>query len=500
MSATLLEDGMEAPTLFDAHCHLGARDYRDDLPQVLQRARDAGVRTIVTVGSGYGLGGNELAVEIAHAHEGVYAVVGVHPHEADQVGPGDLDRIEALSHDPRVVAWGECGLDYYRDRSPRDVQRAVFREQIGRALARRLPLVLHIRQAEEDALRILDEERAWDTRVLIHCFTHDWAFAREVLERGAYLSVPGVATYRNARAMQEALVHVPNEVLLLETDGPFLAPVPHRGTRNEPAYLPLTAEAVARIKGLAPRDVARASTRAARVFYGLAEDTAAEGAIAYRIRDSLYLNITNRCSLACTFCHKFQDFTVAGHFLNLRGHEPDAGEILLAATLAAEEGSATRADVAAARAAGRTPGDLSALEEVAFVGYGESTRRLPALLEAARRLRSECGARRVRLDTDGLASLREGRDVVPELAAVFDAVSVSVNAPDAGTYAELCPSRYREGAYEAVVAFLRRCVEAQIPWVQGTVVGVPGLDVEACRERVEETGARFRERVYHVVG
>jgi len=485
VNATLREDGMEATELFDSHCHLGARDYARDLPQVLQRARAAGVRTIVTIGSGYGLDGNQRAVELAHAHEDVYAVVGVHPHEADQVGPGDLDRIAELSRDPRVVAWGECGLDYYRDRSPRDVQRAVFREQIGRALALELPLVLHIRQAEEDALRILDEEDV----------------AREIIERGGFLAVPGVATYKGAVSMQQALVQVPNEMLLLETDGPFLAPVPHRGKRNEPAYLVHTAEAVARIKGLATRDVARASTRAARVFYGLIEDTAAEGAVAYRIRDSLYLNITNHCSLACTFCHKFRDYTVAGHYLNLRGYRPTPDDLLLAATLAREDGAATRSGIEAARSAGREPGDLSALDEVAFVGYGEPTRRLPALLETARLVRASPGhARRIRLDTDGLASLREGRDVAAELVGLFDAVSVSVNAPDAETYAELCPSRYDNDSWEAVVAFLRRCVEVGIPWVQGTVVGVPGLDVEACRELVESTGARFRERVYHVVG
>lgn len=277
--------------------------------------------------------------------------------------------------------------------------------------------------------------------------------------------------------------------------------MPHRGKRNEPAYLVHTAEAVARIKGLATRDVARASTRAARVFYGLIEDTAAEGAVAYRIRDSLYLNITNHCSLACTFCHKSRDFTVAGHYLNLRGYRPTPDELLLAATLAREDGAATRSGIEAARSAGREPGDLSALDEVAFVGYGEPTRRLPTLLETARRVRVSPGhARRIRLDTDGLASLREGRDVAAELAGLFDAVSVSVNAPDAETYAELCPSRYDNDAWEAVVAFLRRCVEVGIPWVQGSVVGVPGLDVDACRELVESTGARFRERVYQLVG
>ncbi len=485
-------------TLFDSHCHLGSPAYTDDLDDVLLRARDAGVTQIVCIGSGYGLGGNARAVELAHAHEGMYATVGVHPHEAEEAPPDLLDQLTELAADPRVVALGEMGLDFFRNYSPHDLQRRIFRDQLR--LARRLdmPVVIHSRAAEAETLQILDEERAFDVPVLIHCFTHEWAFAKQVLERGGFLSVPGVITYKTAGPLREAVARIPGEVLLLETDGPFLTPVPHRGGRNEPAYLAHTAAEVARVRGLSEQDVARASTRAARVFFRLDRDDAADGAVAYRIRNSIYLNLTNRCTLSCTFCHKFIDFTVAGHYLNLRGYRPTADEVVAAARVAGERGAATRADLHDAD--DLDAADLSSFDEVAFVGFGEPTTRLDVLIEAARQLREDRGVRRVRLDTDGLVALRQGEDVVPRLAEVFDAVSVSVNAPDAATYAELCPGRYGEAGWQAALDFLEACVDAGIPWVQGTVVGVPDLDMEACREVIEGTGARFRERVYHVVG
>ena len=438
------------------------------------------------------------AVELAHSHEGMFATVGVHPHEAEEAPSDLLDQLTELAKAPKVVALGEMGLDFFRNYSPHDLQRRIFRDQLRLARQLDMPVVIHSRAAESETLQILDEERAFDVPVLIHCFTHEWSFAKQILERGGFLSVPGVITYKTAGPLRESVARVPGEVLLLETDGPFLTPAPHRGQRNEPAHLVHTAAEVARVRGLSEQDVARASTRAARVFFRLDRDDADEGAVAYRIRNSLYVNLTNRCTLSCSFCHKFIDFTVAGHYLNLRGYRPTAEDVVLAARVAAQRGSATRGDLE--DAGELDPATLSSFDEVAFVGFGEPTTRLEVLLEAAQRLREEWGVARLRLDTDGLVNLRQGEDVVPRLAEVFDAVSVSVNAPDAATYARLCPGQYGEAGWTAALEFLEACVDAGIPWVQGSVVGVPDLDIEACREVIEDTGARFRERVYHVVG
>ncbi len=201
--------------------------------------------------------------------------------------------------------------------------------------------------------------------------------------------------------------------------------------------------------------------------------------LAYALGDALYLNVTSACTLACTFCPKIRDgdFTVGGYDLRLR-RAPSADEVFAAA---------------AAR------GPLARFSEVVFTGFGEPTRRLPVVLEVARRLRA-AGARRVRIDTDGLATLREGRDVVPEIAAAgVDALSVSLNAPDAASYARLCPSRYGEAAHAAVKAFIARAAQV-LPEVAASAVAVPGLSEDACRRLAESLGARFRWRPYDRVG
>ncbi|GAO03416.1 cyclic pyranopterin monophosphate synthase [Anaeromyxobacter sp. PSR-1] len=200
--------------------------------------------------------------------------------------------------------------------------------------------------------------------------------------------------------------------------------------------------------------------------------------LAYPLGDALYLNVTSGCTLACTFCPKIRDddFTVGGFDLRL-ARNPDADEVW--------------------RAIGEV--GLEGRSEVCFTGFGEPTRRLEVVLELARRLRA-AGARRIRLDTDGLANLREGRDVVPELAAAgVGAVSVSLNAPDAATYARICPSRYGEAAYEAVKAFIRAAVGV-IPDVAASAVAMPGISEAACRAVAESLGARFRWRPYDRVG
>jgi TatD DNase family protein len=200
--------------------------------------------------------------------------------------------------------------------------------------------------------------------------------------------------------------------------------------------------------------------------------------LAYPLRDALYLNVTSACTLACRFCPKIRDgdYTVGGFDLRLV-RNPSADEVW-----------------AAARQVG-----LAGRAEVVFTGFGESTRRLPVVLDLSRRLRA-AGVPRVRVDTDGLSSLREGRDVAPELAAAgIDAASVSLNAPDAATYAELCPSRYGAAAYEAVKDFIRSALRC-IPEVTATAVAVPGLSEAACREVVESLGAKFRWRSFDAIG
>jgi TatD DNase family protein len=456
--------------LIDTHAHIDGKEFHADFDDMMTRASNSGLSRIIAVGGD--IESSRRAVELASVYEQVYCSVGTHPHDAMRVTDKCYQIIRDMALACRKnVAIGEIGLDFYRDRSPRDVQETVFRNFLIMASELSLPVIIHDRDAHDRILAILREEKSRKIRGVLHCFSGDLKMAGECIDLGMYISIPGTVTYPSNDQLREVVKGVPSDFLLLETDCPYLSPVPHRGKRNEPAHLRITAEKVAELKGLSLEDVARITTHNAEVLFSLGREDQA-GAIAYRIRNSLYLNITNRCSNRCSFCAKFSDFFVKGHFLKL-DHEPSYAEIMSAA------------------------GDTSAYDEIVFCGYGEPLLRLDLVKEVAKELKSRgC---RVRINTDGQASLVHGRNVPAELAGLVDAVSVSLNAPDPDTYDRLCASPYGPSAFMAVTDFL---VEAKkyIPAVIASAVAVPGIDVDAVRRLAESLGVIFRKREYADVG
>ena len=254
--------------LFDTHAHLGLESFYDkDLEEVLARADGAGVKFIATVG--IDLEESRKAVAIAAGHERVYAIVGVHPHEAKGVTDATLEEMARLARHEKVVAYGEIGLDFYRNRSPRRAQIAVFRDQIRLARKLGLPIVIHDRDAHEETLRILKEEKVDEVGGIIHCFSGDVRMAWDCIAMGFLVSIPGTVTFKKAKQVHDVVREVPLDYLLVETDCPYLTPVPHRGKRNEPAYVRYTAEAVAELKGLSLGEVAAATTQNALRVFGL---------------------------------------------------------------------------------------------------------------------------------------------------------------------------------------------------------------------------------------
>jgi len=454
---------------FDTHAHLDLPPLSDGEGKVVARALEAGVTRILTVG--IDAESSAKAVEIAHRNAGVYAAAGLHPHAASALSDEILARLEARSRCDKVVAIGETGLDFHRDRSPRDAQRAAFREQIRLARRRGLPVVVHDRDAHDEVLKVLAEENAAEVGGIIHCVSGDYGTARRAAALNFLISIPGAITYPKSEAQVEAVRKLPADRLLIETDCPYLAPVPHRGKTNEPAFVPLVAAKIAQIKGLSVEDVARITTlNAVRLFRIPAAE---EVRVVYKIRNSLYLNLTNRCTNACVFCAKRKDFHVKGHLLRLPG-EPSAADVLALV------------------------GDPGKYDEVVFCGFGEPLLRLEEVKEIARELKRR-GAR-VRVNTDGLANLVHGRNVLPELAGLVDALSVSLNAPDAGTYARICPNKYGAASFPALLDFLREAPK-HVPSVAATAVALPGLDTEAVRRLAESIpGVSFRLRSYNEVG
>ncbi len=255
--------------LLDSHAHLERADY-PDLDAVVARAAAAGVRRIVAIGLWRAPGdfGDALALAAARP-ETFSATIGIHPHECARVPEADWVRAEALAHDPRVVGVGETGLDFHYDLSPRQVQEAAFRRSLRIARAAGKPVVIHLREADEAAGRVLREEGLGEAGGVVHCFTGDAAAARTWLSLGLHVSVAGIATFRTAEAIREAVRLVPRDRLLVETDSPFLAPVPLRGQRNEPANVALVAAKVAEVWGLPVEEVAALTTANARRLFRL---------------------------------------------------------------------------------------------------------------------------------------------------------------------------------------------------------------------------------------
>jgi len=253
--------------LIDSHAHIQGKEYAGEAEAVIERACAAGIEKIIAVGGAGDMSSNTDAIALAESFANVYATVGMHPHDAKDVGEDELRALRELTAHAKVVAVGETGLDYYYNHSPREVQRRVFSQFIRMARETGLPLVVHERDAHKDVAQLLRTEGAGKLTGVIHCFTGDYEAARNYLDLGFYLSFTGIITFKNAQSLREVVRKVPLERMFVETDSPYLTPVPHRGKRNEPAYVRLVAETVAQIKTLALQEVARITTTNVRALF-----------------------------------------------------------------------------------------------------------------------------------------------------------------------------------------------------------------------------------------
>lgn len=251
--------------LVDSHAHLELPEFRKDLEEVIQRAKDSGVEYIFTVGTERKDWSRTL--EIAHRYPSVYAILGVHPHNAKEIDSQTYPLLKNLCRDEKVKALGEIGLDFFRNLSPREVQLKGFREQIGLAKELGLPIVVHDREAHQETLEILKTEKAEACGGVIHCFSGDYEMAKECIDRGFYISIPGSITFKNAERFREIVRKLPLDCLLIETDSPFLSPEPFRGKRNEPSFIPYTARKIAEVKRISFEKVAQTTTENALKVY-----------------------------------------------------------------------------------------------------------------------------------------------------------------------------------------------------------------------------------------
>jgi TatD DNase family protein len=257
--------------LIDSHCHVAPHVYGADTLSVIKRAFDSGIERMVNIGAGHGMDGNREVIQLARQEPRLHPTIGIHPHDAHLLAEDSSLEAELfdLAKTPDVVGYGEIGLDYHYDLSPRNEQQAALRVQLEIARSTENPVIIHVREAEEDLFNILEEMNAWQSRVLIHCFPGDISLAEECLARGAYLGITGIVTFKNSDRLREVVARVPLERLLIETDSPYLTPHPFRGTRNEPAHVHLVAREIAKLRQMNDKDVARATASNTRRFFRL---------------------------------------------------------------------------------------------------------------------------------------------------------------------------------------------------------------------------------------
>jgi TatD DNase family protein len=256
--------------LIDSHAHIDFPQFAEDRDAMLERARAAGVSTLLAIGTGPGPEKLDAALPFAEQHDWIFATVGIHPHEAKEVTPQHLDQLAALAQHPKVIAWGEIGLDYFYDHSPRDIQDKVFRDQLALARQAKLPIIIHCRDAWSDCLNILDEVwRPTGLGGILHCFTSTLEDAHRGIAMGFLISFAGNSTYPKTQNLRDVAKALPLENILIETDAPYLAPQAYRGKRNEPAYVGEVAKAIANVRNLRTEEVASATAANFRRFFGL---------------------------------------------------------------------------------------------------------------------------------------------------------------------------------------------------------------------------------------
>lgn len=452
--------------LTDTHAHLFYPDYADDIDEVISRAIEAGVEKIVVPATD--LASSAKVVELTKKYDVIYGTVGVHPLDSKEWTKEWIPLLEeTVKNNQKIVAIGEIGLDYYYDYSPKSKQMEAFRDQLDLAIKLDLPVVIHNRDSDYDMMEIIREYTPKGLRAQFHCFNAPLEHALEFVRMGHMISFTGNITFKKAEDIRKIAARVHPEHLLLETDSPFMTPVPHRGKRNEPANVLFVAEELAKHHHLTVDDIARITAFNAWRFFKIGDPPAVSHV--YPIGTALYVNVTNRCNADCVFCGRIDFPFIAGYNLGMdKNDEPDVQQYINAIGVPVK------------------------YSEIVFCGYGEPTIRWDVIKTVAGFVKENGG--KTRINTNGHGNVINHRDITPEMKGLIDTVSISLNSTDAKSYAELM--RVDEKMYYEMLEFARKAKEF-VPNVVMSVVGIPEVDIEKARTIAEDqVGVSFRVRTY----
>ncbi|BDQ01489.1 TatD family hydrolase [Ignavibacterium sp.] len=449
----------------DTHAHLFYENFKNDLDEVIKRAKENGVDYILVPATDIKTA--EETLKLCDNYDFIYAAVGVHPHDTKDWDDSLLSKIEQLAKNPKVVAIGEIGLDYYYDFSPRTQQIKAFRSQIELALKLELPVIIHNRDSDEDMMEIISSYCSTGLKAHFHCFNASLNDAIEYMKMNHFISFTGNITFKKSDQLRNILKLIDLNHLLLETDSPFMTPVPHRGKRNEPAFVKLVAEKIAEVHNTPVEDISRITSLNAFRMFGIGSKP--KVSFTYKLGNSLYINVTNRCNADCVFCRRKEDPFLRGYNLGMTKSEEPGADVYI-----------------------KEIGDPKQYDEIVFCGYGEPTIRWDLVKEIARYVKEHGG--KTRLNTNGHGNFINRRDITPEMKGLIDVVSISFNTFNPRQYAEIM--RVDELHFYEMLDFAKKC-KPFVEKVVMTVVDFDEIEIEKAKKVVEEEiGAEFRVRHY----
>lgn len=449
----------------DTHAHLFYENFKDDFDEVIFRAKENGVDYILVPATD--LKTAEETLQLCDKYDFIYAAVGIHPHDTKNWDDSLLKQIEKIAAHPKVVAIGEIGLDYYYDFSPKTQQIKAFKSQLDLALKLELPVIIHNRDSDEDMMEIISSYCSTGLKAQFHCFNASLNDAIEYMKMSHFISFTGNITFKKSEELRNILKHIDLNHLLLETDSPFMTPVPYRGKRNEPAFVKYVADKVAEVHKITTDEVARITSLNAFRMFGIGNKP--QTSFTYKLGNALYINVTNRCNADCVFCRRKEDPFLRGYNLAMTKSEEPQAEVYI-----------------------KEIGDPKQYDEIVFCGYGEPTIRWDVVKQVAQYVKQNGG--RTRLNTNGHGNIINKKDITPEMKNLIDVVSISFNSFNPKQYSDLM--NVDENHFNQMLDFAKKAKQ-YVQKVVMTVVDFDEVEIEQARKFIEEEiGAEFRVRHY----
>ena len=451
--------------LIDTHAHLFLPNFENDIDEIINRAHQNGIDYIIVPATDVKT--SHQVLELCDKYDFIFGAVGVHPHDTKDWNPSLLTEIKELSRHKKIVAIGEIGLDYYYDFSPKEKQIEAFKSQIDLAVELNLPVIIHNRDSDEDMLKIIKEYCGSGLKAQFHCYSSPLEYANEYIRMGHFVSFTGNITFKKADELRDTLSKISLEHVMIETDSPFMTPVPHRGKRNEPAYVKLVAEKVAEVHNLSIDDIARFTSYNVFRMFGIGSKPGTS--FTYKIRNSLYINVTNRCNADCVFCERKGEAVRSGYNLKMSKEMEPPAEVYI-----------------------KEIGDPKKYDEIVFCGYGEPTIRWDVVKQVAAYVKGNGG--KTRLNTNGHGSYINHRDITPELKGNIDVASVSLNTSDPEEYVRIF--RVDKKLFDEAIKFIQNS-KKYTDKVIVSVVDYENVNQDNVKKLTDEFGVEFRVREYY---